>query len=70
MLPLTYATAGEENIIRKISGNDEIRQHLADMGFVVGANIKLLSSVNGNIIVTVKETRIALNADMARRIMI
>ncbi|MBR0385543.1 MAG: ferrous iron transport protein A [Erysipelotrichaceae bacterium] len=70
MMPLIYADAGEENTIRKISGNDELRQHLADLGFVAGANVRLLSSINGNVIVSIKNTRIALNADMARRIMI
>ena len=70
MIPLTLANVGEENIIRKVGGNDELKQHLADLGFVVGANVKLMNSINGNIIVSIKETRIALNEDMARRIMI
>ena len=70
MLPLNVALPGEENIIRKIGGSPEVKQHLADLGFVVGGTVTLISILNGNVIVNVKESRVALDADMARRIMI
>ncbi len=70
MMPLNVALPGEENIIRRIGGSPEVKQHLADLGFVVGGTVTLVSVLNGNVIVNVKESRVALNADMARRIMI
>ena len=70
MMPLNVALPGEENIIRKIGGSPEVKQHLADLGFVVGGTVPLISILNGNVIVNVKESRVALDADMARRIMI
>ena len=70
MMPLNVALPGEENIIRKIGGSPEVKQHLADLGFVVGATVTLISILNGNVILNVKESRVALDADMARRIMI
>ena len=70
MMPLNVALPGEENIIRKIGGSPEVKQHLADLGFVVGGPVTLISILNGNVIVNVKESRVALDADMARRIMI
>ena len=69
-MPLNVALPGEENIIRKIGGSPEVKQHLADLGFVVGGTVTLISILNGNVIVNVKESRVALDADMARRIMI
>ena len=70
MMPLNVALPGEENIIRKIGGSPEGKQHLADLGFVVGGTVTLINVLNGNVIVNVKESRVALDADMARRIMI
>ena len=70
MMPLNVALPGEENIIRKIGGSPEVKQHLADLGFVVGGTVTLINILNGNVIVNVKESRVALDADMARRIMI
>ena len=70
MMPLNVASPGEENIIRKIGGSPEVKQHLADLGFVVGGTVTLVNVLGGNIIVNVKESRVALDADMARRIMI
>ena len=70
MMPLNVALPGEENIIKKIGGSPEVKKHLEDLGFVVGGTVTLLSVLNGNVIVNVKESRIALDADMARRIMI
>jgi len=70
MMPLNVALPGEENIIRKIGGSPEVKQHLADLGFVVGGTVTLVNVLGGNVIVNVKESRVALDADMARRIMI
>ena len=70
MMPLNVALPGEENIIKKIGGSPEVKKHLEDLGFVVGGSVTLLTVLSGNVIVNVKESRIALDADMARRIMI
>ena len=70
MMPLNLGTVGEENIIKKIGGSPEIKKHLEDMGFVVGGAITIVNTLNGNIIVNVKESRVAINEDLARRIMI
>lgn len=70
MMPLTFATPNEENIIRKTGGNNEVKQHLEDLGFVVGARIRVVTQLGGNLIVNVKESRVALNKDMAAKIMI
>ena len=70
MMPLNVALPGEENIIRKIGGSPEVKKHLEDLGFVVGGTVTLLNVLGGNVIVSVKESRIALDADMACRIMI
>ena len=70
MMPLNVALPGEENIIRKIGGSPEVKKHLEDLGFVVGGTVTLLNVLGGNVIVCLKESRIALDADMARRIMI
>nr|WP_326185040.1 FeoA family protein [uncultured Oscillibacter sp.] len=70
MIPLTMAKAGETVTIRKITGKDEIRQHLAELGFVVGSDVTVVSEIAGNLILQVKESRIALDKTMANRIMI
>ena len=70
MLPLSYATVGEMNIIRKLSGKPEVKKHLEDMGFVAGAPIMVVSTVNGNLIVNVKNTKVALDKELAAKIMI
>ena len=69
MMPITLAKAGELVKVRKITGNDAIRQHLAELGFVVDANVKVVSAYEGNVILQVHGSRIALNETMARRIM-
>ena len=70
MMPLTYAEKNEDNVILKISGKQEIRKHLEDMGFVSGAIIRVISSTDGNVIVSVKDTKVALDRQLASRIMI
>ena len=70
MMPLTMARAGETVTIRKITGKDEVRQHLAEMGFVLDSDVTVISEVAGNLILQVKDSRIALDKSMANRIMI
>ena len=70
MIPLVFATTGEEQIIKKIGGNDEVKRHLENLGFTIGGTVTVINSLAGNVIVKVKESRIAINEDMARRIMI
>lgn len=69
MMPLSMARPGETITIRKITGRDEVRQHLAELGFVVDSNITVVSEISGNLILQVKDSRIALNKDMANRIL-
>ena len=70
MMPLTMAKSGETVTVRKISGKDEVRQHLAELGFVVDSDVTVVSEIAGNLIVQVKDSRIALDKTMATRIMI
>ena len=70
MMPLTMAKTGETVTIRKITGKDEVRQHLAELGFVVDSNVYVVSEIAGNLIVQVKDSRVALDRSMANRIMI
>ena len=70
MMPLSYATPGEENVIRKVGGDAAVKKHLENLGFVVGGSATVITSMNGNVIVKVKESRVAINEEMARRIMI
>ena len=70
MMPLTMAQARESASIQKITGKDEVRQHLAELGFVVGAPVTVVSQMGGNLIVQVKHSRVALDRGMANRIMI
>ncbi len=70
MMPLTLANAGEENLILRVGGSPEVRKHLEDLGFVAGGTVSVISSLGGNVIVRVKESRVAISEEMARRIMI
>ena len=70
MMPLTMARPGETNYISKITGKDEVRQHLAELGFVVGEKVTIVSEMGGNLILSVKDSRVALDRGMAGRIMI
>ena len=69
MMPLMLADVGEENIIRRIGGSQEMKKHLEDMGFVVGGTVSIVSEINGNLIVNVKDTRVAVSREMAGKIM-
>ena len=69
-MPLTMAKPGETVTIRKITGKDEVRQHLAELGFVVDGSVTVVSAIAGNLILQVKESRIALDRTLANRVMI
>ena len=69
-MPLTLANIGEEVMIRKVGGKPEVKKHLNDLGFVAGANISIVSSFAGNLIVNVKESRIAISREMAGKIVV
>lgn len=70
MIPLIYAEAGQPQIIKKIGGNPEIKKHLEDLGFVVGGEASVISSLGENLIVKVKESRVAVSEELARKIMV
>ena len=70
MMPLSLAGVGEENTIKKIGGSPEVKQHLENLGFVVGGNVKIVNILGGNVIVNVKESRVAISEEMARKIMV
>ena len=70
MMPITMAKPGETVMIRQISGKDEVRQHLNELGFVVDASVTIVNEMAGNLILQVKDSRIALDKAMATRIMI
>ena len=70
MMPLNFASPGEENIIRKIGGSAAVKKHLENLGFVAGGTVTVITSLNGNVIVKLKESRVAIDDEMARKIMI
>lgn len=70
MMPLCLANMGENNVIKKIGGTPEVKKHLENLGFVVGGNVQIVNSLGGNVIVNVKEARVAISEEMARKIMI
>ena len=70
MMPLALADVGEMNAIKKIGGSTEVKKHLENLGFVVGGNVMVINTLGGNVIVNVKEARVAISEEMARKIMI
>ena len=70
MMPLSLADIGEENTVKKIGGSPEVEKHLENLGFVVGGNVTVVTSLGGNVIVNVKGSRVAISEEMARKIMI
>lgn len=70
MMPLCFADVGEENTIKKIGGSPEVKKHLENLGFVVGGSVIIISTLGGNVIVNVKESRVAISEEMARKIMV
>ena len=70
MMPLSLASPGEENIVQRVGGSPEIRQHLKELGFVPGSAVTIINTLGGNVIVKVKESRVAISGEMAGKIMI
>ncbi|MBO6162068.1 MAG: ferrous iron transport protein A [Eubacterium sp.] len=70
MMPLVYAETGKEQVIKRIGGNPEVRKHLTDLGFNVGGTVSVVSSVGKNLIVKVKESRVAVSEELAGKIFI
>lgn len=70
MMPLVFAAEGEENIIKKIGGSPEVKKHLENLGFVSGSAVTVITTLGGNVIVKVKEARVAISREMAQKIMI
>lgn len=69
-MPLSMVKQGEQNVIKKIGGKEETRRFLENLGFVVGGSVTVVSEIGGNMIVNVKESRVAIGKDMANRIMV
>ncbi len=69
-MPLGMAGIGAVNIIKRITGRDEVRQHLAEMGFVAGEEVRVVSQLGGNLILSIKDSRVALDKSMAMRVMV
>jgi len=69
-MPLTLVNIGEENIIKKVGGKPEVKKHLENLGFIAGGNVTVITTIGGNLIVNVKETRVAISREMAINIMV
>ena len=70
MMPLSMVSIGDVNVIKKITGRDDVRKHLANLGFVVGEEVTVVNQMGGNLILTIKNSRIALDQTLATRIMV
>ena len=69
-MPLMLAENGEENIIKKVGGTPEVKKHLEDLGFVPGGTVTVVSTIGGNLIVSIKDSRVAISKEMASKIMV
>ena len=70
MMPLVMADPGEESIIMRVGGSPEMKKHLEDMGFTVGSAVTVMNTIGGNLIVKVRESRVAISREMASKIMV
>lgn len=70
MMPLTLAAIGENHIIKRVGGSPEVKKHLEDLGFVVGSTVLVINTIGGNLILKVKEARVAISREMAMKIMV
>ena len=70
MIPLTLANVGDEYTVRKIGGSPEVKKHLENLGFVAGSNVMIVTEMAGNLVVKVKEARVAVSRELAQKIMI
>ncbi len=70
MIPLAFAPIGEKSMIQKIGGKPDVRQHLENLGFVTGGDVSVVAQMGGNVIVNVKDARVAISREMAQKIML
>ena len=70
MMPLTLAAIGERNTIRKVGGSPEVKKHLENLGFVEGEMVRVVSDISGNLIVQVKDARVAISRELATKILV
>ena len=70
MMPLPFASIGEENLVMRVGGTPEVKKHLENLGFVPGTPVTIVNTLNGNVIVRIRDTRVALDEKMAEKIMI
>lgn len=70
MIPINLANAGEPQVIKKIGGNPEVKKHLENLGFTVGGEVSIVTSLGNNLIIKVKESRVAVSAELAKKIMV
>ena len=70
MMPLLLANVGEENVIKRIGGSPEVKQHLENLGFVEGETVRVVSDIAGNLIVQVKDARVAISRELAIKILV
>ena len=70
MMPLTFADTGADYVVKKIGGKPEVKKHLENLGFVVGTGVSVVNTIGGNVIVKVKECRVAISQEMAQKIMV
>lgn len=70
MMPLILTDPGEEAVIRKVGGSPEMKKHLEDLGFVAGSTVTVMNTIGGNLIVRIKESRVAISKEMAGKIMV
>jgi ferrous iron transport protein A len=69
-MPLTVASVGEHYLIKKINGKEEVRRFLENLGFIAGASVSIISEISGNVIVMIKDSRIAISKEMAQKIIV
>ena len=70
MMPLIFADPAQEVVIKKVGGSSDVKKHLEDLGFVAGGTCTIVSAIGGNVIVKVKESRVAISKEMAQKIMV
>ena len=68
MMPITFADVGEDNTVKRIAGKPEVRRHLENLGFEVGSSVTVINAIGDNLIVRVKDARVAISAEMAQKI--
>lgn len=69
-MPLTMARAGETNVIKKVGGKEETKRFLENLGFVIGGTVTVVTEIGGNVIVNIKDSRVAIGRNMANKILV